>query len=61
MPEINVALVLGAAAYPAYLSDILIDRMETAIELYETEKVQKLINFKIKNIFKIKFTACKFL
>jgi SanA protein len=43
VPEKNVALVLGAAAYPAYLSDILQDRMETAIELYETEKVQKLI------------------
>lgn len=43
VPEKNVALVLGAAAYPAYLSDVLIDRMETAIELYEAEKVQKLI------------------
>jgi len=42
-PERNVALVLGAAAYPSYLSDILVDRMETAIELYETEKIQKLI------------------
>ncbi|MBN2096586.1 YdcF family protein [Candidatus Peregrinibacteria bacterium] len=42
-PEKNVALVLGAAAYPTSLSDILADRMETAIELYETEKVQKLI------------------
>ncbi len=43
VPEKNVAMVLGAAAYPSYLSDVLIDRMETAIELYETEKVQKLI------------------
>ncbi len=43
VPEKNVALVLGAAAYPTSLSDILVDRMETAIELYETEKVQKLI------------------
>lgn len=43
VPGKNVALVLGAAAYPAYLSDVLVDRMETAIELYEMEKVQKLI------------------
>jgi len=43
VPKKNVALVLGAAAYPSYLSDILVDRMETAIELYENEKVQKLI------------------
>ena len=43
VPNKNVALVLGAAAYPAYLSDVLVDRMETAIELYKAEKVQKLI------------------
>ncbi|MFC1732886.1 vancomycin high temperature exclusion protein [candidate division KSB1 bacterium] len=43
LPEKNVALVLGAAAYPSYLSDALQDRMDTAIELYEVEKVQKLI------------------
>ena len=43
VPEKNAALVLGAAAYPAYLSDVLQDRMDTAIELYEAEKVQKLI------------------
>jgi len=43
VPEMNVALVLGAAAYPSRLSDILQDRMDTAIELYNAEKVQKLI------------------
>lgn len=43
VPEANVALVLGAAAYPARLSDVLQDRMDTAIELYNSEKVQKLI------------------
>ena len=43
VPEKNVAMVLGAAAYPAYLSDILQDRVDTAIELYEAEKAQKLI------------------
>jgi len=43
VPEANVALVLGAAAYPSRLSDILQDRVDTAIELYEAEKVQKLI------------------
>jgi len=42
-PEKNVALVLGAAAYPSRLSDILQDRMDTAIELLKSEKVQKLI------------------
>lgn len=41
--EKNVALVLGAAAYPNGLSDILRDRMDSAIELYNAEKVQKLI------------------
>ena len=43
VPEANVALVLGAAAYPSRLSDILQDRMDTAIELYDSEKAQKLI------------------
>lgn len=43
VPETNVALVLGAAAYPTRLSDILQDRVDTAIELYEAGKVQKLI------------------
>lgn len=43
VPEKNVALVLGAAAYPSRLSDILQDRVDTAIELYKAEKAQKLI------------------
>ncbi len=43
LPKKNVALVLGAAAYPARLSDILQDRMDVAIELHKAEKVTKLI------------------
>jgi len=43
VPEREVGLVLGAAAYPARLSAVLQDRVDTAIELYEADKVQKLI------------------
>jgi SanA protein len=43
VPQKELALVLGAAAYPSGLSDILQDRVDTAIELYEAEKVSVLI------------------
>jgi len=43
LPERNVALVLGAAAYPSRLSDILQDRVDAAIELYEADKIAKII------------------
>lgn len=43
VPEKNVAMVLGAAAYPTRLSDILQDRMDAGIELHEADKVTKLI------------------
>ncbi len=43
VPQKELALVLGAAAYPSRLSDILQDRVDTAIELYEAEKVSVLI------------------
>ncbi len=43
VPEKNITMILGAAAYPSRLSDILQDRMDTAIELYEAEKTQKLL------------------
>ncbi len=41
-PEREVALVLGAAVYNTRLSDILRDRVDTAIELYEAKKVNQL-------------------
>ena len=43
VPKKNVALVLGAAAYPTRLSDVLQDRVDSAIELYNAKKVTKLI------------------
>jgi SanA protein len=43
VPDKTVALVLGAAAYPSRLSDILQDRVDTAIELYNAKKVIKII------------------
>lgn len=43
VPAKDVALVLGAAAYPSRLSDILKDRVETAIELYQSKKVSSLL------------------
>jgi len=43
VPSKNVALVLGAAAYPSRLSDILQDRVDTAIELYKDKKISKII------------------
>lgn len=43
IPQKELALVLGAAAYPSRLSDILKDRVDTAIELYKKEKVSALI------------------
>lgn len=42
-PTQNVALVLGAAAYPTRLSDILKDRVDTAIELYKADKAKILL------------------
>jgi len=43
VPTQEVALVLGAAAYPSRLSDILKDRVDTAIELYKANKTKTLI------------------
>jgi len=43
VPKSEAALVLGAAAYPARLSAVLQDRVDTAIELYEAGKVEYLI------------------
>jgi SanA protein len=43
VPEANVALVLGAAAYPTRMSDILKDRVDSAIELYNSDKITKII------------------
>ena len=43
VPQKEFALVLGAAAYPSRLSDILQDRVDTAIELYNAKKVSALI------------------
>ncbi len=43
IPPKETALVLGAAAYPSRLSDMLEDRVDTAIELYEKGKVNTLV------------------
>ncbi len=43
IPQKELALVLGAAAYGNRLSDVLQDRVDTAIELYEAEKVSILV------------------
>ncbi len=43
VPKKDVALVLGAAAYPTRLSDILEDRVDTAVELYKAGKVDRLV------------------
>ena len=43
IPQKELALVLGAAAYGDRLSDVLRDRVDTAIELYEAEKVSVLV------------------
>lgn len=43
IPQKELALVLGAAAYGNRLSDALRDRVDTAIELYEAEKVSVLV------------------
>jgi SanA protein len=44
IPERPVAIVFGAGYLPSgRLSDALADRMETAIDLYETGKVNKLL------------------
>ncbi|MFH1012240.1 MAG: ElyC/SanA/YdcF family protein [Candidatus Peregrinibacteria bacterium] len=43
VPAKDIALVLGAAAYGNRLSDILRDRVDTAIELFKADKVKKLI------------------
>lgn len=42
-PKHDTALVLGAAAYPSRLSDMLEDRVQTAIDLYEQDKVDKIV------------------
>lgn len=43
VPEKEAALILGAAAYPSRLSDILKDRVDTGIDLYKAGKVKTLI------------------
>lgn len=43
VPPKDAALVLGAAVYGEKLSDILEDRVDTAIKLYKEDKVQILI------------------
>lgn len=43
IPAKDIALVLGAAAYPSRLSDVLKDRVDTAIELYKAKKVGTLL------------------
>ncbi len=43
VPAQEATLVLGAAAYPTRLSDILQDRVDTAIELYKADKTKTLI------------------
>lgn len=43
IPQKEVGLVLGAAAYGDRLSDILRDRVDTAIDLYNTEKISAMI------------------
>lgn len=48
-PRKQMALVLGAAAYPSRLSDVLKDRVDTAIELYEDKKVGTLLMSGSKN------------
>jgi SanA protein len=42
-PSEDEALVLGAAAYPSGPSDILRDRLDTALDLFRAGKVKKLI------------------
>jgi len=43
IPSTETVLVLGAAAYPSRLSDILKDRMDAAIDLYQAGKIKKLV------------------
>lgn len=43
VPAKEAALILGAAAYPSRLSDVLKDRVETGIDLYKAGKVKMLI------------------
>ena len=44
IPKKQTALILGALVYQdGSLSDIVKDRLDTAIELYESEKVEKLL------------------
>ena len=43
VPQKELALVLGAAAYGDKLSDALQDRVDTAIDLYEAKKVSILV------------------
>lgn len=43
VPTKDVGLVLGAAAYGSRLSDVLRDRVDTGIELYEAEKISTII------------------
>ncbi|MBN2306599.1 YdcF family protein [Candidatus Peregrinibacteria bacterium] len=49
LPQKEIGLVLGAAAYGDRLSDILRDRVDTGIELYKAEKVSVLVMSGAKN------------
>ena len=43
IPQKELGLVLGAAAYGDRLSDVLADRVDTAIELYEAKKISIIV------------------
>lgn len=43
VPQKELGLVLGAAVYGDRLSDVLRDRVDTGIELYEAQKISALI------------------
>lgn len=42
-PEAEVVIILGAKVYPNRLSDMLADRVDTAIDLYNLAKVEKIL------------------
>jgi len=43
IPQKEIGLVLGAAVHGSRLSDILRDRVDTGIELYQAEKISVLV------------------
>lgn len=42
-PPAKVVIILGARVFPDRLSDILADRVDTAIDLYNLGKVEKIL------------------